>query len=383
MNAVAACRYLCWRYAKQRASSLLNTGHLKCRVGQEQVDPNLPPQAPPTHHIEYQATPQQFAMSGNVMLDSSAIPGSWAAQPTQTFPSNVLAGAGFCAPQPPQFAPVGRYPGLFRSLSQVLHGPPAPAPMSLPMQQSGATASNTQDTAQNVAERAEMTDRVRVDDGAAGSLPKFVRGMMLQMPAPGPFSANDITWSKIQDNGKSAWAAAFEEKRYTDFQQGEAQRGCCRINCTAAQGKTAGLLTNDKACCCYATERHKARRQRQQAAPSDAPQPVKEGATARRGALQNGMDLHSDCQYRFTVKQYCKAPGTVIIKFPAGDEAAVSDCKAQQHLSSSGMPAHSGDHRHALTHHPDVEEIVLAKLRAGTKPSIIKEGVHHLHVLIS
>jgi hypothetical protein len=216
---------------------------------------------------------------------------------------------------------------------------------------------------------------IAVNDGEPGILPAYVRTMQAQQPAPGPFSAQDLSWIKVKDKGEHAWAAAFAADRYPDFEQGENERDCCRLHCQT-KDKNVGLLSNRKASCCYAADLKAARRVRLAAAPTDPPQPVREGTQARKGALQTGKSLHSDCQYRYTVKQYRKAVAYVIIKFPCGKDDTLQECMSLQHVTPAGKPAHSGDVRHLLQHCPDVEQIVLAKLRAATKASVIKEGRH-------
>jgi hypothetical protein len=210
--------------------------------------------------------------------------------------------------------------------------------------------------------------------GAAGRLPKFVSNLPLQLPPVGVFSVHDLNWCEVTVNKASSLAAAVRENRLQDFVQGEERRGRCTLNLWTLRAEGQAVLLNKRAECLYAAPKQGNQKQRKLLLPSEKAQPTEEGKEARLGSLQKGTSVKKDCAYRFTVKEYSRRLGHVIIKFPCGPQDTIQNCRSMQHNTAAGMPAHDGEESHKLQYTEEIKELVIDKLKAHVMPKVIKQG---------
>ena len=241
-----------------------------------------------------------------------------------------------------------------------------------------------------------LLDSHIVTDAADKSrLPAFVRHLFLQTPPEGMFDSGSLQWQLVADN-RWAYAAALPEHRLQSFFDGEEARGACRLS-SATDGCTMGMARNDRVACCYASDRHSARVQRQELLPTDEPLRKPDGTAGRKNANQRGTSFSKGCRYGCYVKGFKKLPGIVVIKFAceapdaaiaAAAQAAIASkgqcavpaisasgmCPSMLHTTPDGLPAHDGELLHRQEHTAETQELVLEKLRGRMKTATIKAG---------
>jgi hypothetical protein len=82
-----------------------------------------------------------------------------------------------------------------------------------------------------------------------------------------------------------------------------------------------------------------------------------------------------ECGYRFTIKEFCKFPGKVFIKFAHSDGEGL--CQTMRHLLADGTEAHEGCSDH-INHTEEIYKFVVEKLKAGCQVKVVLEGVRQL-----
>jgi hypothetical protein len=192
-------------------------------------------------------------------------------------------------------------------------------------------------------------------------VPEFVRTLEVQQPHPGEFTIDDLQWVQTNNRGVSGMVAGFHKDRLDDFVRGECTRGDTAIN-RERKGNTA-LLVNLVCRCKYAAHRKTADRQK-------AALHIHEHQ-GRCSKLVTGQTVKKGCGYCFTVKEYAKHPGLVIVKFTGKQGEGM--CATMLHVDTEGQQVHAGLKMH-MPHTAEVRDFITARLKANCATKTILKG---------
>ena len=185
----------------------------------------------------------------------------------------------------------------------------------------------------------------------------------------------ELVWTRVKEGMHHALAAALPQHRLEDFLAGEGKRGSTRVHLHVFRAATDGVTLNKRGSCFYGAPNKAHQKARQQMLPSDEAEPVLQGKRARKCALQRGTSCKLHCGYHFFAKAYAKLPDTVFIKFPCGAEDAMATCTSMRHTNADGTSAHPDVALHAVGHTDEMRAFVVDKLKAHTKPAVIRAGM--------
>jgi hypothetical protein len=201
-------------------------------------------------------------------------------------------------------------------------------------------------------------------------LPAFAYELREQEPRAGPFSVHDLAWTDVTQMKLVFKSAAISKWRLQDFLDGEGVRGQTKVKCSKHCGSD-GLLTDLVAECDYGHLKGTARQAAWNSSVSNAL------GHKRRRKLAMHDSKKVECGYRFTIKEFCKLPGTVFIKFAHSDGEGL--CQTMRHVLADGTEAHKGRTDH-ISHTEEMYQFVVEKLKAGCQVKVVLEGLRQLYM---
>jgi hypothetical protein len=195
-------------------------------------------------------------------------------------------------------------------------------------------------------------------------MPQFVKRLEVQQPRPGEFTVDDLQWIYIKDRGVSFMVAGFHKERLDDFVRGECARGDTAINREKkSDNLSPGVLLNLICRCKYAALRKTSQKQK-------AALPIHEHQ-GRRSNLVTGQTVKKGCSYCFSVKEYARLAGIIVVKFVANQQEGM--CATMKHINAEGQQAHAGLTMH-VPHTDEVRDFITARLKANCSTKTILKG---------
>ncbi|CAM6086072.1 unnamed protein product [Calypogeia fissa] len=183
----------------------------------------------------------------------------------------------------------------------------------------------------------------------------------LQVPAPGPFNFDDLTWYN-----KQAW---IPKSRLRDFLKGEECRDrcntCLKTLETVVRNKELGLCTL-RYWCSYGPDdaREKVR--------PDVPEArvLPDGQVPLRKTTENGQSTRRGCRYHFTaIFKQLERPDAYLLKFAEF-----------RHVDTDGLPCHGFDDPTAIEARAHIAPHISIECRESIE-RLLRTGVSPLGIL--
>jgi hypothetical protein len=172
--------------------------------------------------------------------------------------------------------------------------------------------------------------------GKSARLPPFVNDLACQAAPAGIFSAKELLWTKVRDRGGMCNVVAIPKDRIHDFVGRENKCGNTTINMyVKSTQQCLGVPTCLVGRCCYGTLRKIAQKEK-------AATPVTQ-VDGHRSKISMGQSIKKGCLYAFTIKEYSREEGMVIIKFMCDDGG---QCSTMEHADAAGNHVHM--HMHSI-----------------------------------
>lgn len=212
-------------------------------------------------------------------------------------------------------------------------------------------------------------------DGKVARVPAWTMRCNVQTPDAGPFNVLDLEWMFVAERKSHFKVAAFSKDRLNDFLDGEADQGCTLINTESkADKRTPGVITDLTGSCKYGCFAKVASKEKAKLPLTNVKGP--------RSKIIMGQSVKKGCCYNFFIKEYSKVPDVFFIKYPCKvHEEHQHPCRSMLHMDADGQNVHEGLTLH-VRHTEEIEQFIVARLKAGCCVKTILKGVPALSCLI-